>query len=217
MSGVIVFIFNMVALGAFFQWSSLESNIDEYIEKVMRSFTNCLGILAAGIGAYQVRKMVRRTHPEDFSVDQFLLNLGAGFTFVYMSFSISIGVTNAHDEEYPCSLLIVNGILSITQIIIQILFINLILKHVVKPEDFSHPGRQVTTLLVLLNFSLWIVNTFELQKSQASKVESEIYGAFTWVWLQRLTLPLVVFFRFHSTVVLIDCWKNSYRLEESDH
>ena len=93
----------------------------------------------------------------------------------------------------------------------------LILKHIVKAEDFSHPGRQVTTLLVLLNVSLWVVNTFELQKSQASKVESEIYGAFTWVWLQRLTLPLVVFFRFHSTVVLIDCWKNSYRLQESHH
>ena len=119
-----------------------------------------------------------------------------------------------------------------------VVFINLIMNHATKREDFSHPGRQMTTFLILVNFSLWFVNTFELQKSQASPVESEVYGAVTWVWLQRLTLPLVIFFRcvdsicpysllyfrsklffclrFHSTVVLIDCWKNTYIKEDSE-
>ena len=26
-------------------------------------------------------------------------------------------------------------------------------------------------------------------------VESNFYGAFVWVWMQRITLPLVIFFR----------------------
>ena len=60
----------------------------------------------------------------------------------------------------------------------------------------------MTTFLILVNFSLWFVNTFELQKSQASPVESEVYGAVTWVWLQRLTLPLVIFFRCVDTMLL---------------
>jgi len=213
-AGIIIFIFNSIALGAFFHWSSLESFVDEYLEKVMRSLTNSVGIIAAIFGCVQIRKMVLKKNKEDFSVDRFLLNLGGAFTFVYMSFSISIGLTSRLEDSFPCSLITVNGILSICQITIQIVFINLILDHVTKRDDISHPGRQMTTFLVLINFSLWFVNTFELQKSQASQVESEVYGAITWVWLQRLTLPIVIFFRFHSTVVLIDCWKNSYRMEE---
>ena len=194
-AGLIMLIFNMVALGAFFQWSSIDTYLDEYIEKVMRSLTNSLGIIAACIGSIQVKKMVARSSQEDSTVDQFLLNLGAAFTFIYMSLSISIGTSRAHDDSFPSSLLIVDGVLSISQIIVQIVFINLIMNHATKREDFSHPGRQMTTFLILVNFSLWFVNTFELQKSQASPVESEVYGAVTWVWLQRLTLPLVIFFR----------------------
>ena len=194
-AGVVMFIFNITALGAFFHWSSNDSYLDEYLEKIMRSLTNSLGIFAAIFGCMQVKKMVRREDQENFSVDIFLLNLGGAFTFVYMSLSIYIGTTQSHDETFPSSLLIVNGVLSICQIITQIVFINLILEHVIKKNDFSHPGRQMTTFLVVINFSLWFVNTFELQKSQASQVEAEIYGAVTWVWLQRLTLPIVIFFR----------------------
>ena len=49
--------------------------------------------------------------------------------------------------------------------------------------------------MAFLNFSLWLFDSFELQKSKASMVESNFYGAFVWVWMQRITLPLVIFFR----------------------
>ena len=194
-AGLIIFCFNMIALGTFFQFYSVESYIDEYIEKIMRSFTNSLGIMAAVIGSLQVKKMVTRNEKEDFGVDLFLLNLGAAFTFVYMGLGISIGTAQSADERFPASLLIVNGVLSICQIICQIILVNLLLKHETKRDDDQHPGRQMITFLVIVNFSLWFVNTFELQKSKASVVEAEVYGEFTWVWLQRLTLPIVIFFR----------------------
>ena len=193
--GLIIFCLNMIALGSFFQFYSVESYLDEYIEKIMRSFTNSLGIIAAAIGSVQVKKMVAREEKEDFGVDLFLLNLGAAFTFVYMGLSISIGTAQSHDESFPASVLIVNGVLSICQIISQIILVNLLLKHETKQHNDPHAGRQMITFLVLMNFSLWFVNTFELQKSKASLVEAEVYGEFTWVWLQRLTLPIVIFFR----------------------
>jgi len=59
----------------------------------------------------------------------------------------------------------------------------------------GRPGRQAVTFLAFLNFSLWLFDSFELQKSKASMVESNFYGAFVWVWMQRITLPLVIFFR----------------------
>merc|ERR1719342_355530 len=67
-AGIIIFIFNSIALGAFFHWSSLESFVDEYLEKVMRSLTNSVGIIAAIFGCVQIRKMVLKKNKEDFSV-----------------------------------------------------------------------------------------------------------------------------------------------------
>ena len=62
-------------------------------------------------------------------------------------------------------------------------------------HDGCKPGRQAVTYLILLNLSQWVVATFELQKSQSSPWEQEFYGLLPWVILQRLTLPVCVFFR----------------------
>ena len=68
--------------------------------------------------------------------------------------------------------------------------------------------------LVLFNLSQWLVLTFEIQKGRASIVESEFYGFLSWVIIQRVTLPMAVFFRFHSCVVSIDLWKEVYGKKE---
>ena len=44
--------------------------------------------------------------------------------------------------------------------------------------------------------------------------QSEFYGYFPWAVIQRITLPLCVFFRFHSTVVLAELWKNCYQIRK---
>lgn len=194
-AGIFILLANIVSLVVFLQFSSDESHIDEYIEKSMRIISNTTGIIAILLGFWHLQRMTRKEKEEDFGVDQFLLNLGAAFTFVYMSFSVSVGIFHQDKEDFPAGLIIGNGILSVTQIILQLVFINIIINRVNRPEEDSHPGRQFTTFLVLLNFTLWLVNTFELQKNQASEVESALYGVYVWVWLQRLTLPLVIFFR----------------------
>ena len=38
-----------------------------------------------------------------------------------------------------------------------------------------------------------------------------------WVIIQRVTLPLAVFFRFHSAVVSIELWKEVYCGENSEN
>ena len=73
----------------------------------------------------------------------------------------------------------------------------------------------------------------------ATPDQVEFYGFFPWIVIQRITLPLCVFFRslstrptlatflitlvtitlfsrFHSTVVLAELWKNCYMLRKSD-
>ena len=62
-------------------------------------------------------------------------------------------------------------------------------------KNLKEYSVQAVTFLAFLNFSLWLFDSFELQKSKASMVESSFYGAFVWVWMQRITLPLCIFFR----------------------
>ena len=78
----------------------------------------------------------------------------------------------------------------------------------------TRPGRQITIFLFLFNLSLWLVYTFEIQKARASVIEAEFYGFFSWVIIQRVTLPMAIFFRFHSSVVCISLWKEVYRKDE---
>jgi len=215
-TGLVIVLLNIVALSVFFGVASEDDVTDEYIEKVTRCITNSYGIIATIVGLVQIQKLVEKVDPEDSSVDCFLLNLGGSFTYLYMCFTITVGVFASDLEDIPGSLHIVNGIIDIVQVTSQTVLINLLLKKVTKSVEYGHPGRQVIAFLVFFNVTLWLVDTFELQKSQASLVESAFYGPVTWVWLQRLTLPLAIFFRFHSTVVLIDCWKNSYRTELND-
>ena len=125
--GVLVLIINLVALRVFFQMAGSEDTapdtyLDEYLEKIMRSITNLLGIMAAFFACLQVNETVPRTKEESCTMDKFLLNTGAAFTFVFMGLSINIGLSGAHGagHEYLSNILVINGILSITQIILQV-------------------------------------------------------------------------------------------------
>ena len=79
----------------------------------------------------------------------------------------------------------------------------------------ERPGRQVTVFLILFNISQWMVWTFEMQKVKASPLEVIFFGFMPWLVILRLTMPLVVFFRFHSSVVLVELWKEVYHLPKN--
>ena len=78
----------------------------------------------------------------------------------------------------------------------------------------TRPGRQITIFLFFFNLSVWLVYTFEIQKARASIIEAEFYGFLSWVIIQRVTLPMAVFFRFHSSVVSIELWKEVYKNDD---
>ena len=129
-TGLVIVLLNIVALSVFFGVASEDDVTDEYIEKVTRCITNSYGIIATIVGLVQIQRLVEKVDPEDSSVDGFLLNLGGSFTYLYMCFTITVGVFASDLEDIPGSLHIVNGIIDIVQITSQIVLINLLLKKV---------------------------------------------------------------------------------------
>ena len=66
------------------------------------------------------------------------------------------------------------------------------------------PGRNMCNFLMFFNFAMWLIDTFELQNGKSGAVEAEVYGLASWVLIQRMTVPLIIFFRFHAFVLCIE-------------
>ena len=90
------------------------------------------------------------------------------------------------------------------------------------PENQRAYLLQVVTFLILLNLVVWGAYTFGLQNPTTTIQELRYYGlvagsghVYIWIVLQRVIIPIIIFFRFHSLVMLVECWKNTYRREEA--
>lgn len=75
------------------------------------------------------------------------------------------------------------------------------------------PGRSLVTLLILLDVSLWLSETFSIKKYDMNSTQLEFYGIVFWSIVSSISTPLSIFFRFHGSVCLSDMWKTLYELE----
>ena len=75
----------------------------------------------------------------------------------------------------------------------------------------NKPGRALVTLLLLLNLCFWIVCIFEVKNVENLPMHGEVYGDLPWTIISNLCIPLIIFYRFHSTVCLSEIWSTAYR------
>ena len=68
-------------------------------------------------------------------------------------------------------------------------------------------GRNVCNFFIFFNFAMWIIYTFERQNVNSSAIESEVLGTVEWAIIQRMTLPMIIFFRFHALVFCVELRK----------
>ncbi|XP_026274408.1 proton channel OtopLc-like isoform X3 [Frankliniella occidentalis] len=75
----------------------------------------------------------------------------------------------------------------------------------------SRPARQVVTFLLCTNAVLWAYDTFVTQSWLSQELQLRFYGVLAWGVVSRVGLPLLVFYRFHSCVLLLDVWRRCYQ------
>ena len=76
------------------------------------------------------------------------------------------------------------------------------------------PGRELVTFLIICNIAMWVIETFEIKSAYAQHEQISFYGSILWTLLSHMTLPLTLFYRFHSSVCLVDIWKSAYESGE---
>jgi len=192
------------------------SQLAVFLADISHASIMLLSLLAILLGFCRIKQI--KFHGEDDNLlTTGLLKVAALGVFGYATFSIIAGCLGDYRKP-PNLVVMVTGIISIVQVILQLLFIQDVARRRIASadQDRSKPGRQIVTFLLICNLSIWVIYTFEVQKVEESPVQIEFFGYQPWVIIQKLALPLCIFFRFHSTVALAEIWKNSYKTKLID-
>ena len=173
------------------------------------------GIAAVG-GAYGVREL-KFTKKLENNLDQILLLVSLVGVYV---FSVSGSIAGYFRIETPLGgLVFVTGVVGLIQSTVQTVFILNGLRRSAANEDHvnTKPGRQYTTFLVVTNVALWAVNSFEVLRADNTPVGMDFYGIIPWSLITHISVPLAIFYRYHSTVCLADIWKDAYKIKGVHH
>ncbi|GIY17360.1 hypothetical protein CDAR_1462 [Caerostris darwini] len=169
-----------------------------------------IGLGAVCFSFYQIRKLDLSEHPITF-LDDVLLFVPLPFYFIHGIMSIIAEYSNENYSRLALHILVT------IQVVVQTPFIIDGLRRCSNSQTlrYKKPGREIITFLIILNLTLWIVNTFELKSVEHHHGQEEYFGDLVWMFIGHTTLPLMLFYRFHSSVCLADMWKSAYEKETS--
>lgn len=157
----------------------------------------------------------RQTSKLDFGsghvsiLDDLLLYLCIPAYFLNGITSIIPSIINGHATG------IMSVIVEIAQIIVQTLFIMDGLRRCSNSKELrkQKSGRELVTFLIVCNVAMWIMQTFQVKSHGLIDSKYDFYGEELWTIVGHACVPLMMFYRFHSSVCLVDIWKYAYEAE----
>uniref|UniRef100_A0A1B0DEM1 Otopetrin n=1 Tax=Phlebotomus papatasi TaxID=29031 RepID=A0A1B0DEM1_PHLPP len=165
----------------------------------------CILIIANLLAYFQISKLDINTHPMS-KLDDVLLFIAIPAFFLETIFSMVPAIYNG-------SVLNICIILSqLVQILIQTPFIIDGMRRCSNSaaNRKNKPGRELITFLTIANVSLWLYLTFSVKTAYTGDERYAFYGYTLWSILNHLSLPLIMFYRFHASVCLVDIWRHAY-------
>lgn len=111
--------------------------------------------------------------------------------------------------------ILVASVLVIMQSTLQTVFIiDASRRYSYKAEhETRKPGRELVTFLLMCNVAMWAINTFESRRSLENPVQLNFFGFIPWTIINMVIVPLTIFYRFHSTVCLVEIWRRAYKVK----
>ena len=179
-----------------------------------------LHILALGALILAFYKILNLKHSllKKNIIDNLLLVMSMCGLLLYELFKV-VGLFYTIQKIHSSSELIIHAVCSLAipiQAFLQTPFIISSMKRYSdrKEDQVNKPGRGVITFLLMLNVCIWLHKSFTEQVMSVDLMES-FYGLVPWQIIMHTTLPLMLFYRFHSSVCLADTWVSLYENMES--
>ncbi|XP_017757054.1 PREDICTED: uncharacterized protein LOC108548550 isoform X2 [Eufriesea mexicana] len=79
----------------------------------------------------------------------------------------------------------------------------------------NKPGKELITFLIVVNIALWTVNTLEKSRAGVRPDHLRFFGVWAWTIITHVSMPLAIFYRFHSAICLFEIWKTCYKSRSS--
>ena len=216
--GLFISILTLIAVSTYFVF---QERMDDdtasyifYITEITLLFLSCLIVLT---GFFKLHSL-KFVPSDEGSFDTGLLVIALFGLCSFNTFLIVSSVANLAEYGLLSILSLGASALAFLQAAVQTVFILDGLRRSADHDDHvtNKPGRTLVTFLLLCNLSLWVVNTFEVKKAEAIELHPNYYGMLPWNIISHVCIPLIIFFRFHSTVCLSDIWINAYLIKRKE-
>lgn len=224
--GIIITVLTIICLIMYFVLHNEPGYEYFALQEVTIAETLLYSVTAAGVIAAMIKmrdlkycKKQNDPHAGSVSLDCTLLVLAQTGVYVYGMFSIIGSYFSIHQGVVGAREGLIAEVFSLVQTSMQTLFIlNAVWRKCRgSQQNRTKPGRQIVTFLLVANMAMWFINT--LIKGRASFRPSHLnfFGTWAWTVITHVSMPLAIFYRFHSTICLFEVWKSTYKVKSGDH
>ncbi|EZA50595.1 hypothetical protein DMN91_004379 [Ooceraea biroi] len=211
--GILILVLTIISLILFFVLISRPELVSLAVTEVNVCELTLYGMstLATLIGMFQMRKL-RYDGGRNLELDNILLVAAQTGMFIYSMFTI---IGSHFTLQKHTILVLVTALASVVQTTCQTIFIlDASRRSVATAEQIRRkPGREIVTFLLVTNLAMWAINTLEKSRAESHPVQLHFYGLWAWTIITHVSMPLAIFYRFHSTVCLCEVWKRAYKVK----
>lgn len=213
--GLLMLLIIIISTILFFTTIKKESyrDVGIYIYTVQFGLLTLCSLIATPMAFWKTSglNVVRVAHMDNSTtaMDDLLLVLPLPFYFVHHLLSIYAELNNGSANSIIMSIIY---LMQFVQITFQTPFIIDGLRRCSNENHlrYKKPGKGLVTFSLIINVTLWILKTFEIKSVDKYHSMPQYFGMFVWMVILDTCLPLMLFYRFHSSVCLSQIWKNAY-------
>ncbi|XP_024939721.1 proton channel OTOP3 isoform X2 [Cephus cinctus] len=170
-------------------------------------------LIAALIASLRAAFMLKSLELKDIrppQLDATLLAAAQAGVYLHCLFGAVGGILTTGPDW---GLALTADLLTLIQSTIQTLVIKIGWRRRSRTND--KPGKELITFLIVVNLALWTVNTLEKSRAVVRPDHLQFFGVWAWTIITHVSIPLAIFFRFHSAICLFEVWKSCYKYRPS--
>ncbi|XP_072391194.1 proton channel OtopLc-like isoform X1 [Diabrotica undecimpunctata] len=220
-AGILVIVLTIISLIMFFVFTNTpkhSENVAIFEVNIVELILYIVTSIAAFIAAVKMRnlkydrKIGHEGNSTGIGLDCILLVVAQTGMFIYCVFSV-IGCcfTVGNNNELELA----TEIFSFIQTCIQTIFVlDAWWRRCKNIEQVRlKPGKELITFLIIANMAMWAINTLEKNRAEFMPNHLQFFGDWAWTIITHVSMPLAIFYRFHSTICLFEIWKTAYKIK----
>ncbi|XP_053999400.1 proton channel OtopLc-like isoform X1 [Hylaeus anthracinus] len=203
--GILVVAATILSLIMFFVLKEAKMNIAIVQVTALDATILALGMIASIAGTLKLQALQQKIiKPSE--LDTTLLAAAQAGVYLHCLFGV-VGDVLTMGQIWVLSLF--TDLLALLQSTSQTLLIKIAWGRRCSKND--KPGKELITFLIVVNIALWTVNTLEKSRAGVRPDHLQFFGVWAWTIITHVSMPLAIFYRFHSAICLFEIWKTCYK------